>query len=244
MFRKKLKSILTRIRYKGNAYTCPICGYHARSFLPAGLYAKRVNEKCPSCGSLTRHRHVWLFLEEYLKDRSEVTILHFSPEKHIADRLVKRAGVDYKTSQYDLNVSADYYLDIQAIDMPDNQFDIIICSHVLEHIPDDQKAMREMHRILKARGIAIILVPLWPSEKHATYENAAITDERDRIMHFGQYDHLRIYGLDVADRLENAGFQVEIVDMEKRIEESSSKRYRLHNTLDIRELIFASKKLD
>ncbi|HPM30075.1 MAG TPA: methyltransferase domain-containing protein [Chryseolinea sp.] len=242
MFKKKLKSILTRFRYRGNTYTCPICGYHAKSFLPAGLYAKRANEKCPSCGSLTRHRHVWLFLEEYLKAKQAVRILHFSPEKPIADRLVKREGVEYKTSQYDRNVSADYYLDIQAIDLPDNQFDIIICSHVSEHIPDDRKAMREVYRILKPGGIAIVLVPLWPSEKHATYENPAITDERDRIMHFGQYDHLRIYGLDVVDRLKEAGFKIEIIDMEKRIDELNSKRYRLHNMLDIRELIFLSGK--
>lgn len=102
--------------------------------------------------------------------------------------------------------------------------------------------MREMHRILKPGGIAIVLVPMWPSEKHATYENAAITDERDRIMHFGQYDHLRIYGFDVVDRLNDAGFKVEIIDMEKRIDEINSKRYRLHNMLDIRELIFLSSK--
>ena len=163
MFKKKLKSILTRIWYKGNKYTCPICHYHAKSFLPAGLYVKRANEKCPSCGSLSRHRHVWLFLDEYLKGKQDVKILHFSPEKPIADRLIKREGVDYKTSQYeyDRNVLADYYLDIQAIDLPDNQFDIITCSHVLERIPDDQKAMREMYRILKPGGIAIVLVPLY-----------------------------------------------------------------------------------
>lgn len=242
MLKKKLKSILTRLRYRGNNYTCPICDYQAKSFLPAGLYVKRANEKCPSCGSLTRHRHVWLFLDQYLNGKKDVSILHFSPEKPIADRLLACEGVDYKTSQYDRKVPADYYLDIQAIDLPDNQFDIIICSHVLEHIPDDQKAMCEIYRILKPGGIAIVLVPLWPSEKHVTYENTAITDERDRIMHFGQYDHLRIYGLDVVDRLKTAGFSVEVIDMEKRIDEQSSHRYRLHNMLDIRELIFLSSK--
>ncbi len=242
MIKKKLKSILTRIRYSGNTYTCPICGYHAKSFLSAGLYVKRANEKCPSCGSLTRHRHVWLFLEEYLKGKRDIKILHFAPEKPIADRLVKREGVDYRTSQYDCNVAADYHLDIQAIDLPDNQFDVIICSHVLEHIPDDQKAMREMYRILKPGGIAIVLVPLWPSEKHATYENSAITDVRDRIIHFGQYDHLRIYGLDVVDRLKNARFNVTITDMEKQMDQRLSTQYRLHNMSDIRELIFLSTK--
>ncbi len=242
MLKQKIKSFLTKLKYSGSNYTCPICGYHAKEFLPAGLYVKRPNEKCPSCGSLTRHRHAWLFLEEYFKQHPNVRILHFSPEKPIADRLVKREGVEYKTSQYDRNVSADYYLDIQAIDLPDNQFDIIICSHVLEHIADDKKAMREMHRILKPGGIAIVLVPMWPSEKHATYENTTITDERDRIMHFGQYDHLRIYGLDVVNRLNAAGFTVEIIDMEKRIDELNSKRYRLHNMLNIRELIFLSSK--
>lgn len=242
MLKQKVKSFLLKLKHRGNRYTCPICDYQAKAFLPAGLYVKRSNEKCPSCGSLTRHRHVWIFLNEYLKKKQNVSILHFSPEKPIADRLSIRSGIQYFTSQYDRKMKADYYLDIQQIDLPDNQFDLIICSHVLEHIPDDRKAMAEMHRILKPGGNALILVPLWPSEKHNTYENSAITDSRDRIMNFGQYDHLRIYGLDVADRLTQAGFSVDIIDMEKQVDALLAIRYRLHNTLDIRELIFLSAK--
>jgi len=86
-------------------------------------------------------------------------------------------------------------------------------------------------------------VPLWPSEKHTTYENSAITDELDRIIHFGQFDHLRIYGLDVADRLTEAGFSVEIIDMEKQMEAALAEKYRLHNYLNIRELIFYCTKI-
>lgn len=242
MLKQKIKSFVTRLKYSGKNFICPVCGYQAREFLPAGLYVKRPNEKCPSCGSQTRHRHVWLFLGEYFKRKQNINILHFSPEKPIADRLRVKQGIQYFTSQYDRTIKADYYLDIQKIDLEDNQFDVIICSHVLEHIPDDQQAMNEMYRILKPGGCAIILVPLWPSEKHATYENDAITDSRDRIIHFGQFDHLRIYGLDVTQRLEQAGFKVEVVDMEKQTEPLLSEKYRLHNNLDIRELIFLSVK--
>jgi SAM-dependent methyltransferase len=242
MLKQKVKSFLTQLKYKGSRFTCPICGYQARKFLAAGLYVKRPNEKCPSCGSLTRHRHVWLFLEEYFSKHPSTRILHFSPEKPISDRLKMREGIQYFTSQYDRNIQADYHLDIQNIDLGSDQFDLIICSHVLEHIPDDQTAMKEMYRILKPGGCAVVLVPLWPSEKHPTYENNAVTDYRDRIIHFGQFDHLRIYGLDVTERLEDAGFRVEIVDMEKRTEASLSEKYRLRNNLDIRELIFLSVK--
>ncbi len=242
MFKKKIKSFLTKLKYRGSNYTCPICGYQAKAFLPAGLYVKRSNEKCPSCGSLTRHRHVWLFLDDYFKQKQNISILHFSPEKPIADRLIAMAGIQYFTTQYNRELKADYHLDIQQIDLPDNQFDVIICSHVLEHIPDDRNAMKEVHRILKPGGSALIMVPLWPSEKHDTYENVAITDERDRIMHFGQYDHLRIYGLDIISRLEQVGFKVDIVDMEKQVEPQLAEKYRLHNNLDIRELIFLSIK--
>lgn len=242
MIKNIIKSFLTKLKYKGSKYLCPVCGYKAKDFLPAGLYVKRESEKCPQCGSLTRHRHAWLFLEGYFKKRESVTILHFSPEKPIADRLRTMPAIQYFTTQYDRSLKADYHLDIQQIDLPDNHFDVVICSHVLEHIPDDRIAMKEMYRILKPGGCALIMVPLWPSEQHETYENAAIIDPRDRIIHFGQFDHLRIYGLDITERLKKVGFSVEVLDMEKQVNSAVAEKYRLHNNLNIRELIFLSVK--
>lgn len=242
MVKLAVKSLITRLMYAGNNFACPICGYRARKFLPAGLYVKRLNEKCPSCGSLTRHRHVWFFLKDHLQRYAHSRVLHFAPEKPIEDWLRAKDGIEYRTSQYDRSVKADFHFDIQSIELEADQYDLIVCSHVLEHIPDDRKAMREMHRILKPGGFAIILVPLWPSEQHSTYENNAIVDYRDRVIHFGQFDHLRIYGLDVQQRLREAGFEVEVVDMEKRVEPDIADRYRLKNTSGIRELIFLAGK--
>ena len=242
MVKHKVKLFLTKLRYRGRNYLCPVCGYGAKKFLSAGLYVKRLNEKCPSCGSQTRHRHLWLFLEDYLTGNGNVNVLHFSPEKPIETRLRSMKGIRYVTSQYDAAQAADLYLYIQDINLPDSQFDLIICSHVLEHIPDDRRAMKEMFRILKPGGCALIMVPMWPSERHPTYENASITDERDRILHFGQFDHLRIYGLDIKDRLQEAGFSVQIIDMENRVGKTVAENLRLHNNLGIRELIFYSRK--
>ena len=97
-------------------------------------------------------------------------------------------------------------MDITGIEYPDESFDVIYCSHVLEHVPDDRKAMREFHRVLKRDGWAILLVPI---NADATYEDASIVEPQDRLREFGQEDHVRIYGPDYVDRLTEAGFWVE-----------------------------------
>lgn len=241
--RQKIKRAYHQVKYHGDLYQCPICGFEAKLFLDAGLYKRRSNSKCPSCGSLERHRALWIVLDGIIKAaRHKLKILHFAPEGCISGPLSSRTELEYLTSNYDKNRVSHYHFDLQNIDCEDDFFDVIICSHVLEHVDDDNLAMREIFRVLKKPGIALIQVPLWPSEAHPTYENRSITDPRDRVIHFGQFDHVRIYGLDVVQRLERAGFQVEVLDMEQRVEPSLSKKYRLHNNLNIRELIFKSVK--
>jgi SAM-dependent methyltransferase len=175
-----------------------------------------------------------------LNDR--ITVLHISPESMLKDRLAMMHEIEYATSQYDTNVPADYHLDLQDIKLPNDRFDLILCSHVLEHIPDDIVAMKELYRILKPGGLALFMVPMWPSGKHATYENAAVTDERDRIIHFGQFDHVRIYGMDIIDRLKSVGFAVEAIDMEERLSNEEITKYRIKNDSGVKELIFAGRK--
>lgn len=238
----KLAPYYRMLKYRGKTYVCPLCNFKARNFMSAGLYVKRADSKCPSCQSLERHRHLWLFLGEYLNDNKVKTILHFAPENCLQNLLKKRTGLKYYTSDYDPNGKSDFHFDIQNINSNDNAFDLIICSHVLEHIPDDRKAIKEIYRILSPGGIALLQVPIWPSELHPTYENPLITDPRDRIINFGQFDHLRIYGLDFKDRILEAGFNLEMLDMEKKVPEQLARKYRLHNNLGIRELTFVCKK--
>ncbi len=238
----KIKKMWIKFLNLGDKHVCPICGFNAKQFLPAGLYAKRENEKCPNCGSLTRQRQMYLYLTENLELTDNKVVIHFAPESVLEPILRKNKNIKYFTSEYDVNVKSDFHLDLEKIALESNFCDLIICSHVLEHVANDNLALQEMYRVLKPGGKALIQVPIWPSEAHPTYENPAITDPRDRIIHFGQYDHLRIYGLDFADKIKSNKFELEIIDMEKEMPIDLSKKYQLHNHLNIKELIFVCTK--
>jgi SAM-dependent methyltransferase len=160
------------------------------------------------CGSLERHRLLWLYLKERtdLFDGTPKSVLHVAPESCLEPQLQQRLGAGYITADL-FNPSATVKLDIMDITFPDQTFDVIFCSHVLEHVADDRKAMRELHRVLKRDGWAIVLVPIL-AEK--TFEDPTIVDPEARLQAFGQSDHVRIYGLDYTDRLRDAGFKVEV----------------------------------
>ena len=198
-------------RYSGDAIECPLCGFRARAFMPGGLHVKRVNAKCPQCGCVERQRILWRYFlkKNFVVNEPGKSLLHFAPEAPLRKRL-QQLLPEYRCSDFE-GQNADYAFDLTHIDCPNNQWDYLICFHVLEHVDDDRKAMREMFRILKPGGTAFIQAPIWPSEAHPTYENAVITDPRDRQITFGQSDHLRIYGLDIVARLSEAGFAIEAV---------------------------------
>lgn len=231
-----------RLKYGGKNFVCPICNFKASKFLPAGLYVKRAASKCPSCNSLERHRHLWLLLIKLFEEKKPKNILHFAPESCLQNVLNKIPDINYYTSDYDPERKSDFHFDIQNIQNENLTFDLIICSHVLEHIPDDRQGIKELYRVLNPGGIALLQVPIWPSEAHPTFEDPEVTDPRDRIIHFGQYDHLRIYGLDIMERISETGFNVEILDMEKEVSKELATKYRLHNNSGIRELTFVCKK--
>lgn len=169
--------------------------------------------------------------------------MHFAPEHCLKNVLETIISIDYKTSHYGENSHSDYNYDIRDIDAKNDTFDFIICSHVLEHIDDDKKAMSEMRRILKKGGVAFIQVPTWPSEKHPTYENPDIVDEEDRIIHFGQFDHVRIYGLDVEHRLNEAGFsKVEPVELCQTLPQEIIDKYSLKNHGGVRDWTYICTK--
>jgi SAM-dependent methyltransferase len=140
-----------------------------------------------------------------LFDEQPKTMLHIAPEAMFATRLRKIPNLRYITADL-LRHNVTERIDLTTIPHPNNTFDISYCSHVLEHIPDDYQAMRELYRVLKPGGWALIDVPITAD---ITVEDPSITDPQERERLFGQHDHVRRYGSDVVERLQQAGFQVQ-----------------------------------
>jgi predicted SAM-dependent methyltransferase len=212
--------------YRGDRYEDPIDGKTFKSFLPYGYESVRENVLSPSTLSLERHRLLWLYLqnETDLLTRPQ-KLLHFAPEQCFYKRFRNSETIQYTTT--DLNSPlADVLADICNLPFEDNQFDFILCNHVLEHIPDDFKAMQEIYRVLKPDGTAILQIPL-ENDRDVTFEDDSITDRKERARIFGQYDHVRVYGMDYFDRLAQVGFEVNAIDYTKELGEKQVDRYRL-----------------
>lgn len=219
----RIKMILKKIFYFGTSYYCNCCKSHIRRFCPGGEdlppvvkyriigAGYREQDYCPVCKSTYRHRMVWLYLQELKIWHHKMTVLHIAPEEMIARMLSRMKQLNYITGDTDPDRYRHFTdairVDITQLSFADETFDIIICNHVLEHIPDDRSAMKEIQRTLKPEGFALLQVPL--SEiLEKTYENADIRTEGERLKHFGQKDHVRIYGKDYRQRLNDAGFEV------------------------------------
>ena len=215
-----------RIALRGNRYTDPIDGRSFSKFLPYGYGKQRENVLSPSTLSLERHRLLWLYLERKTSFFTEqLKVLHFAPEQAFYSRFRNLANIDYTTT--DLNSPlADVKADINNLPFEDNAYDFILCNHVLEHIPDDTKAMKELYRVLKPGGTAILQIPQDLNRK-TTFEDDSITDKKERARIFGQYDHVRIYGRDYFDKLRSIGFKVEEGDITSELSPSENDKYRL-----------------
>lgn len=211
---------------RGDTYKDPIDGKTYRKFLPYGYEKVRENVLAPGTLSLERHRLCWLYLKNETPFFSEnLKVLHFAPEQAFYKRFRKMKNLDYTTT--DLNSPiADVKADICNLPFQDNEFDFIICNHVLEHIPDDTKAMQELYRILAPKGTAILQVPL-ENDRQTTFEDDTITDPKKRAKIFGQYDHVRIYGMDYFEKLASVGFSVKAVDYTASFSEEEISTYRL-----------------
>ncbi|MCH7525496.1 MAG: class I SAM-dependent methyltransferase [Bacteroidetes bacterium] len=211
---------------KGNTFTDPIDEKNFRSFLPYGYGKQRENVLSPSTLSLERHRLLWLYLKNetdfFTADKK---VLHFAPEQCFLKQFKTLKNLDYTTT--DLNSPlADVKADICKLPFSDNEFDVILCNHVLEHIPDDTKAMQELYRVLKSGGIGIFQIPQDLSRK-TTFEDNTITDKKERAKIFGQYDHVRVYGRDYFDKLRSIGFRVKEVDYTATLSEDDITRFCL-----------------
>jgi len=214
-------------------YDCPICKSEQIVFNDFGSPARK-NVMCTTCGSLERNRAIWLFLndETYIFTEN-ITLLHVAPEKIFFDKfnqqenLIYIYGNKFEKGFENLYPEGTRSLDITDLkDFEDNSIDAVICSHVLEHVPEDAKAMKQFLRVLKPNGWAVLLVPI-DYNRETTYEDWSITSEEERKKHFGQEDHVRWYGRDYPNKLEEAGFDVTIYDTEKELSTEIQEKYRL-----------------
>jgi SAM-dependent methyltransferase len=225
------------IGYPNLPFYCPTCQRKVHHWLPYQPGAAKGKPDlraggvlCPHCGSLERTRLFSLYFEDTKLPHSKPRMLHFAPERKVTTRLRNAIGSNYVTTDLFMK-GVDQKEDITEMTFDNDSFDFIFCSHVLEHVEQDASAMAELYRVLAPGGTAIIHVPI-KGEK--TYENPSIVDPAERVKHFGQFDHVRYYGADIAARLENVGFLVfpfHMVDV-LRISEQDKKKMNLgHTTL-------------
>ena len=243
-----LRRAWLRFFYRGNKYLCPLCRHHYRKFMPAGsslpvwkekhiVGGYRENALCPYCHSVERERMIYMYLADetdIFTNSKKIRLLHIAPENNLSVALRNAPGIDYLSGDISLDrVTAMEKIDITDIRYPDNSFDVIICSHVLEHVLEDKKAMREFYRVLKPGGWAILQVPVSLSLEK-TFEDSAIVSPEERERVFGQFDHVRIYAKDdYKNRLECAGFAVRVYTPEKEKGRKYATRYAFQKNEDI-----------
>jgi len=217
---------ILRIIFRGKKYTDPIDDSNYSKFLSYGYKTVRKNALCPGTLSLERHRLLWLYLDKETNFlSSNLKVLHVAPEQVFYKKFKKLKNWEYFT--FDLNSPiADIKGDLISTNFKDEYFDLIICNHVLEHIEDDKSALDEMYRILKYNGVSILQVPI-NVKRENTFEDLSMKSKIQREKYFGQYDHVREYGLDFKDRVEQAGFKVEMINYSKKISEDLVIKYGL-----------------
>jgi SAM-dependent methyltransferase len=201
---------LQGLALRGTKLYCPVCDGSFRRFL---AMRGRQNARCPRCASAERHRRMLLLLKRDPTLLSRPTrLLHIAPEHGISKFMRRLPNIDYVTGDL-LRNDVDQNIDLTAIDLPNQSFDGIICSHVLEHIPDDLAALTEMYRILRPGGWAYLNVPVDPL-RTATFEDPAIVSPEARTRAFGQWDHVRYYSAaGFRQRVQEAGW---VIDMDSR----------------------------
>jgi SAM-dependent methyltransferase len=228
-FRKKLKVKLLARLLAGNNVTCNICSSSYSSFLP---YLDRANALCPSCSSLERIRLTYYFIQQLQLIDNQTKLLHIAPERCLFDIFSKQLKNNYlpadKFEPVYTYPKGTINMDITEIQLNNESIDSVICIHVLEHIQDDKKAISEIYRVLKKGGFAILQVPFDKNRK-TTYEDSSITSFEERRQHFGQFDHVRIYGRDYIDRFLQPGFTIEHEDFANNIPTHIKERHVFKN---------------
>jgi SAM-dependent methyltransferase len=222
-FKAGLRAIQTRT-HAGDNVTCPICGGHFSTFLPRHTTP---NARCPGCGSLIRHRLLWLYLSRELRIGDRPTrLLHLAPERGIERRLRALPAVDYVCADIDAKLATER-VDVARMPYADTSFDLVLCSHVLEHVPDDRAAIAEIHRVLRPDGTAIIIVPIKIERTEEFLDPSPTPAHPDGYRRLGPHGHVRLIGADYSDRLRHGGFDVETLDYASSFCDADRVRYGL-----------------
>jgi SAM-dependent methyltransferase len=222
---------------KGDKVSCPVCEQSFTKFLPYGRLNPRDNALCPNCLALERHRLMYLYLKNktnFFTDKLEV--LHIAPEYCFIDRFEKLSNLQYLTADIESPL-AKVKMDIEKIQYPANTFDVIFCNHVLEHVNDFSQATKELYRVLKPGGWAIMQSPQ-DMKLETTIEDPTIIDPRERERVFLQSDHLRLFGKDYGKELAKAGFLVTEDDYVNEIGQGLFEKYALPKD----EIVYFCKK--
>ena len=213
--------------YRGSGRYCPVCEAEAKVFLTFGS-PPRPEAQCWRCHSLERQRFLWHYLTTQCHPNysDDAAFLHIAPEACLATGLRRWYAKGYVSADL-LRDDVDVTLDITNSHLPDGQFDLICCSHVLEHVDDDRAAIREIYRMLKPGGTALIMVPI---TEEVTYEDASVTSPEEREKEFGQSDHVRAYGQDFVDRVaEVAGERLRVVSPDDILDRDSQRRMGIND---------------
>jgi SAM-dependent methyltransferase len=228
--RQLLARSVRRLRHVGLARYCPCCKSRLRRFKDFGVIP-RPEALCPVCGSLERHRLMYLYMTKKtdLFSGKPKKMLHVAPEAQLSRLFQEAECIDYLSADLS-SATAMVKMDITDIHYADDSFDVIYCSHVLEHVPDDMGAMRELYRVLKPGGWAILQVPI---SVDTTFEDPTVTSPDAREKLFGQSDHVRRYGSDYADRLAAAGFSISIDGFVRTLSEQEISRFGLTRSEDV-----------
>ena len=212
--------------FKGTKFTDPIDGKSYRKFLPYGYGKQRENALSPGTLSLERHRQMWLYLQNETDFFSKnYKVLHIAPEQEFLRRFKKMKNLNYTSADL-YSPIVDVKADILNLPFENESFDVVFCNHVLEHIDDDQKAMSELYRVMRKDGWGIFQVPMKTSLEK-TYEDFSIKTPKERQEHFGQYDHVRWYGMDYFDRLKSVGFEADANFYSQKFSKEEIKKFGL-----------------
>ena len=221
--RRELRSVALgalRLALRGDQHECPCCG---------GTYSRFVRRQeslvCPGCRSRERQRVLWLYLRDEV-GLSTQRVLHLAPEPALTSRLRAMNGLRYETADLEPGPLVDRTVDARALPHADGSLDLVLCSHVLEHIDDDVQVAREFARVLVPGGLALVQVPV-DETLTATYEDPSLTTPSERAKAFGQDDHVRVYAADVIDRLRAGGLEVTRVAYDKQLPPAARERHLL-----------------
>lgn len=227
------------ILYRGNNVECPVCEKKFSKFLSYGSnVAHRENVLCPYDLTLERHRLMYLYLkqESNFFTAENLSVLHMAPEQCFIDSFKKQKNLNYLTADIESPI-ADLHFDLHEIPLEDNRFDVVFCNHVMEHVENPLQCMKELYRVMKKGGWALMQVPQ-DFNRDLTYEDANIKSPKEREKHFWQKDHLRLFGKDYPQWLEKAGFTVDEFDLKKHFDKNKINRFRLLQG----EILYIAKK--